>query len=156
MPCPSHLADQRSRCQTPDARKPTIFQLLIVANCCVGVRRAYDFDFGGLNSLYDSAVRNTSPTHEDAFSVPQTNLRLVAGVGAFKVRRVHPCVGELYCHLGYNCYEMYSAQNKYAKTSYAYVRTPSIVCYHFFFSCCLPAWPVPDPASLQATQAGNS
>ena len=38
----------------------------------------------------------------------------------------------------------------------ARVGEPSIVCYHSFFSCCLPAWPVPDPASLQATQAGNS
>ena len=42
-------------------------------------------------SAHVITVRNTSPTQEDAFSAPRTNVRLVAGFGAFKVRRAYAC-----------------------------------------------------------------
>ena len=52
-------------------------------------------------SAYDITSGVHTNAHEDAFSVPRTNLGLVGGFGAFKVRRSYACALHLHCHLGY-------------------------------------------------------
>ena len=44
-----------------------------------------------LYSAYDITSGVHTNAHEDAFSAPRTNVRLVAVFGAFKVPRVHSC-----------------------------------------------------------------
>ena len=42
-------------------------------------------------SAHDITSGVHTNAHEDAFSAPRTNVRLVAGFGAFKVRRAYAC-----------------------------------------------------------------
>ena len=53
------------------------------------------------NSAYDITSGVHMNAHEDAFSAPRTNVRLVAVFGAFKVPRVHSCALHLHYPLGY-------------------------------------------------------
>ena len=47
-------------------------------------------------SAYDITSGVHTNAHEDAFSAPRTNVRLVAVFGAFKVPRVHSCALHLH------------------------------------------------------------
>ena len=51
-------------------------------------------------SAYDITSGVHTNAHEDAFSAPRTNVRLVAVFGAFKVPRVHSCALHLHYTLG--------------------------------------------------------
>ena len=55
-----------------------------------------------LMSAYDITSGVHTNAHEDAFSAPRTNVRLVAVFGAFKVPRVHSCALHLHYPLGYS------------------------------------------------------
>ena len=62
------------------------------------------FILNTLKSIFvntDTASGVRTNAHEDAFSAPRTNVRLVAVFGAFKVQRVHSCALHLLHPLGY-------------------------------------------------------
>ena len=67
-------------------------------------------------SAYDITSGVHTNAHEDAFSAPRTNVRLVAVFGAFKVPRVHSCALHLHYPLAIG---MLQQESKHAEFAFA-------------------------------------